>query len=682
MAEEAAAKQSWGNWDTSYQGTGTAAATAETTAPASEEKKWREDDWHKSGDPWQANTPQVAQRASTEEQASAPQQAQRASTEEQVSKGGSWTDWSTTDAGGSKASAQEQPAEAAAANGNSNGWGHYSGSSSAAKTSFGNGASAGTWNWSGASTEKSAAPQENIAKASRQKHLQMYQTNNKNAGILSKKTWEELDIDDTKLFEEERLCGAGIDFDEIYNEVKCEITGPKTENLPKALSTFADLYTMFKEQIPAALEDNIRRCRYAKPTPVQKFVLPCALSGRDVMCCAQTGSGKTIAYLIPVLASMIKGHDTPVGELQAPFEGPVKPDCVIIAPTRELTLQIYDDARRFCHRTPYRVIRIYGQEAAKDQLVDVAKGADVVISTPGRLWDYVSADVVNVKQVNCLVLDEADRMLDKGMDQWIRPTITAFGMPAKENRQTMMFSATFPPEVQLLAQAYLFEHVWVKVGVLGGAVTTVTQLLQKVPAKDKVEALMRLVDEFFELRDKNGETNSRLMIFTNSKKNCKAIDEHMFEKLSIDSCALHGDLEQAKREEHLISFRKGDIDVLVCTDVASRGLDIQGVTTVINYDLPKDIGTYVQRIGRTGRIGHRGKAISFLTLGDRDGQFYDDESVLKDLIGVMKDAGADVPPWLENHFTGKENQDWTSWDKNSWRREEDKKDVRDGDYES
>mmetsp|Transcript_70304 Transcript_70304/g.131497 ORF Transcript_70304/g.131497 Transcript_70304/m.131497 type:complete len:655 (-) Transcript_70304:114-2078(-) len=650
---EGEANASWGNWeakDSSYQGA--AAPSADAAAPPSE------DPWTNKGDPWSGGQASTARAPSTE----------------QGSKDG-WNDWGNSNGGYSSeaktGAAAEQPAEAAASAG---GWSNYNASNSAAPASNTNGAS--NWNWSGASTEKPAV-QGNIATASRQRHLSQYQGNNKASGTLSRKTPQELDADDSRLFEEERLCGAGIDFDEVYSDVKCEIKGPKTENLPKALSTFADLYSMFGEQIPPALEDNIRRCRYSKPTPVQKFVLPCALSGRDIMCCAQTGSGKTIAYLIPVLASMIKGHDTPVGNLEVPFEGPVKPDCVIIAPTRELTLQIYDDAQRFCHRTPYRVIRIYGQEAAKDQLIDVAKGADVVISTPGRLWDYVSANVIDVKQVNCLVLDEADRMLDRGMDQWIKPVINDYGMPQKDARQTMMFSATFPPEVQTLAQAYLFEHVWVGVGVLGGAVTTVTQLLKKVKAKEKVEKLLALVDEFFENRESSGDIGARLMIFVNSKKSCKAIDEHMFEKLSIDSCALHGDLEQAKREEHLKSFRRGDIDVLVCTDVASRGLDIQGVNTVVNYDLPKDIGTYVQRIGRTGRIGHRGRAISFLTTGE-NGELWDDQSVLKDLMGVMKDANNEVPDWLENHFSGKENQTWDNWDKSaSWRREEDKKDVRD-----
>mmetsp|Transcript_61765 Transcript_61765/g.147345 ORF Transcript_61765/g.147345 Transcript_61765/m.147345 type:complete len:699 (+) Transcript_61765:107-2203(+) len=643
-APSAPAEDGNGGWSDTWTKGGSDNA-ASTDAPT--------DKWHTEGDPWSKKGVEGSANAGS------------ADTPAQDTSGSAWNKWDNQQG--------DAPAQGGGNNGSS--WNNWSGGGGAA-ASNGNHASNGAsnWDWGGAPQEKK--PMENIAKAQRQRLLAGCQAFNAAQGLLSRLRDDELAELDSKLFEEDRLTGAGVDFDTVYADVPCVIKGPKTENIPP-ISTFSDLYTMFKEQIPPSLEDNIKRCRYHKPTPVQRYVLPCAFSGRDIMCCAQTGSGKTVAYLIPVLASMIRSHINAVGDLQEPYSGPVKPDCVIIAPTRELTLQIFDDARRFCHRTPYRVIRVYGQEAAKEQLADVAKGADVVIGTPGRLWDYVSAEVIDVKQVNCLVLDEADRMLDRGMSQWIRPTVSEYGMPDKENRQTMMFSATFPPEVQTLAQEYLYEHVWVGVGVIGGAVTTVTQQLMKITASKKFDRLMELIDEWFVERDNSGDSGARLMVFVNSKRQAKALDEYLFEKCSIDTCALHADLDQKKREEHLQSFRKGDIDVLVCTDVASRGLDIGGVNTVVNFDIPKDIGTYVQRIGRTGRIGHRGKAISFVTTGE-DGNLWDDSNVLRDLVGVMKDANNAVPDWLESQFNAKgAEQAWDSWDNSkSWRQEQNQRDVR------
>jgi ATP-dependent RNA helicase DDX3X len=234
---------------------------------------------------------------------------------------------------------------------------------------------------------------------------------------------------------------VGIDF-HLYDDVTCDISGPNTQNLP-VVNYFHEIYTLFPNMVPKELEDNIRRCGYDQPTPVQKYSIPVALAGRDVMCCAQTGSGKTAAFLVPMLASMIK-NQRGMGNVHEPFRGVCKPDTLILAPTRELCLQIYKDTCKFCYKTPHRCVRVYGQEPAKKQIYELAKGADIIVATPGRLWDFVHSGIIAVTDVQCLVIDEADIMISKQMDGMVREIIEKCGMPSKDHRHTMMFSATFP----------------------------------------------------------------------------------------------------------------------------------------------------------------------------------------------------------------------------------------------
>eukprot|EP00913_Durusdinium_trenchii_P000803 g750.t1 len=182
------------------------------------------------------------------------------------------------------------------------------------------------------------------------------------------------------------------------------------------------------DKIPKTLHDNMKQCGFVRPTPVQKYAIPAGLEGRDVMCSAQTGSGKTAAFLIPMLASMIKNHHA-IGDLEP-----------------ELCIQTYEDALRFCYQTSHRCTRVYGQESAKRQIAELAKGADLIVATVGRLYDFVKAGIINVEEVNCLVLDEADRMLDMGFEVQIKEIVEDHNMPGKDSRQTMMFSATFPEE--------------------------------------------------------------------------------------------------------------------------------------------------------------------------------------------------------------------------------------------
>jgi len=486
--------------------------------------------------------------------------------------------------------------------------------------------------------------------------------------LPGKEEWEQ-EQDDKKLFQE-RLGNSGLDFSR-YDSVPVEVSGEKSEGIP-ALASFEEIYTKFGEIIPDPLKQNVRRCKYDKPTPVQKYAIPVGLCGRDIMCCAQTGSGKTAAFLFPVIGLMMKDHANPVGAQKTPFEGKCKPDTLILTPTRELCIQIYEEALKFCHRTDYRCGLIYGGAKPKDQMWEIARGLDVLVATPGRLNDFINRDILSAEAVHVLVLDEADRMLDMGFESQIREICDR--MPGKEDRQTMMFSATFPESCQVLAQDFLYNYIWIGVGVIGGAVDTVQQELKKVSTKDKYQALFEVLDNFFE----NRQEGERVLVFVNAKDTARWLDEQLHEK-NYDTGALHGDLTQQERETNLGRFRSGDIDVMIATDVAARGLDIEHVGLVVNYDMPQQIDSYVHRIGRTGRIGNQGTAITFIAC-DESGTCVESGEVISKLLGIMRDVNCEIPSWFEEIMQGVNQGSWantSSW-KDSWGGKDARQEWNDG----
>merc|ERR1740123_2275425 len=337
----------------------------------------------------------------------------------------------------------------------------------------------------------------------------------------------------------------------------------------------------------------------------------------------------------------MKHHSKPVGNLEVPYEGACQPDTLIITPTRELCIQIKEEAERICHRTPYRVCRVYGGEKAKIQLEDLAKGADLVVATPGRLKDFISREVISVAEIHVLVLDEADRMLDMGFEREVREIVESHGMPGKENRQTMMFSATFPEACQTMAKDFLYDYIWIAVGIVGSAVDTVKQTFVKVNPAAKFDEFIAILDDFYAAR----QNKERMLVFVNAKDTAKWLDEQLYEK-KFDTGALHGNLDQTERETNLNRFRSGEIDVMVATDVAARGLDIDNVSIVVNYDVPKEIDTYIHRIGRTGRIGNEGKAVTFFSCDD-SGSCLEGADMLKAYAEVLKNSAAEIPSWLQ-----------------------------------
>ncbi|XP_059551024.1 probable ATP-dependent RNA helicase DDX4 isoform X2 [Myotis daubentonii] len=409
---------------------------------------------------------------------------------------------------------------------------------------------------------------------------------------------------------------TGINFDK-YDSILVEVSG---HDVPPAILTFEEA------NLCQTLNNNIAKAGYTKLTPVQKYSIPIILAGRDLMACAQTGSGKTAAFLLPILAHMMRD-----GITASRFRELQEPECIIVAPTRELINQIYLEARKFSFGTCVRAVVIYGGTQFGHSVRQITQGCNVLCATPGRLMDVIGKEKIGLRQVRYLVLDEADRMLDMGFGPEMKKLISCPGMPSKEQRQTLMFSATFPEEIQRMAGEFLkLNYLFVAVGQVGGACTDVQQTVLQVGQYSKREKLVET------LRNTGDE---RAMVFVETKKKADFIATFLCQE-KISTTSIHGDREQREREQALGDFRCGKCPVLVATSVAARGLDIENVQHVINFDLPSTIDEYVHRIGRTGRCGNTGRAVSF----------FDPESdrhLAQPLVKVLSDAQQDVPAWLE-----------------------------------
>uniref|UniRef100_A0A8C3XTE5 RNA helicase n=1 Tax=Chelydra serpentina TaxID=8475 RepID=A0A8C3XTE5_CHESE len=409
---------------------------------------------------------------------------------------------------------------------------------------------------------------------------------------------------------------TGINFDK-YDTILVEVSGLDP---PPAILTFEEA------NLCQTLNKNIAKAGYLKLTPVQKYSIPIILAGRDLMACAQTGSGKTAAFLLPILAHMMKD-----GITASHFREQQEPECIIVAPTRELINQIFLEARKFSYGTCIRPVVIYGGTQTGHSIRQIMQGCNILCATPGRLMDIIGKEKIGLRKVRYLVLDEADRMLDMGFGPEVKKLISCPGMPSKDRRQTLMFSATFPEEIQRLAGEFLKpEYLFVAVGQVGGACSDVQQTILQVSQYSKREKLVEILQS---IRDE------RTMVFVETKKKADFIATFLCQE-KIPTTSIHGDREQREREEALRDFRSGKCPVLVATSVAARGLDIENVQHVINFDLPSTIDEYVHRIGRTGRCGNIGKAISFF-------DSVSDSHIAQPLVKVLSGAQQEVPSWLE-----------------------------------
>jgi ATP-dependent RNA helicase RhlE len=346
---------------------------------------------------------------------------------------------------------------------------------------------------------------------------------------------------------------------------------------------FSDLQII--EPILYALKEE----GYSTPTPIQEKAIPFILSGKDLLGCAQTGTGKTAAFAIPVLQLLSKPHAYKIGEK------PIR--ALILTPTRELAIQIEESFRAYGKQLRLKHLVIFGGVSQVPQTNALEKGTDILVATPGRLIDLINQGYINLKDVEIFVLDEADRMLDMGFVHDVKRIITK--LPQK--RQTLFFSATMPDEIKSLANAILFNPEKVEVTPISSTADTINQSLFFVDKSNKKLLLSNL------LQDQNIKS---ALIFTRTKHGADKVVKDLL-KIGIGAEAIHGNKSQNARQRALSNFKNGTIRILVATDIAARGIDVDELTHVINYELPNVPETYVHRIGRTGRAGLSGVAFSF-----------------------------------------------------------------------
>ncbi|KAM5559109.1 DEAD-box ATP-dependent RNA helicase 37 [Rosa sericea] len=417
---------------------------------------------------------------------------------------------------------------------------------------------------------------------------------------------------------------TGINFD-AYEDIPVETSG---SDVPPPVNTFAEI------DLGDALNLNIRRCKYVRPTPVQRHAIPISLAGRDLMACAQTGSGKTAAFCFPIISGIMQGQyaQRPRGART------VYPLALILSPTRELSCQIHEETRKFSYQTGVKVVVAYGGAPINQQLRELERGVDILVATPGRLVDLLERARVSLQMIQYLALDEADRMLDMGFEPQIRKIVEQMDMPPPGLRQTMLFSATFPKEIQRLASDFLANYIFLAVGRVGSSTDLIVQRVEFVHESDKRSHLMDLLHA----QRENGThgKQSLTLVFVETKKGADAL-EHWLCVNGFPATTIHGDRTQQEREQALRSFKSGHTPILVATDVAARGLDIPHVAHVVNFDLPNDIDDYVHRIGRTGRAGKSGLATAFFNENN--------VSMAKPLADLMQEANQEVPAWITRY---------------------------------
>jgi ATP-dependent RNA helicase RhlE len=369
----------------------------------------------------------------------------------------------------------------------------------------------------------------------------------------------------------------------------------------------------------------LREEGYSVATPIQAKAIPPALEGRDLLGVAQTGTGKTAAFALPILQRLAA---------KAPPAGVRRPiRCLVLTPTRELATQVGDSFRAYGRHLKLTTTVIFGGVGQRPQEDALRRGVDIVVACPGRLLDLRQQGFVKLDQVECFVLDEADRMLDMGFIQPIRQIVA--DIPRK--RQTLFFSATMPKEIRLLADSLLTDPVEVAVAPVSSTADTVAQQLYFVAKSDKQALLEHLL--------KTTPAISRALVFSRTKHGADRVVRNL-EGVGIRAEAIHGNQSQNARTRALENFRKGTSRILVASDIAARGLDIDEITHVINYDLPNEPETYVHRIGRTGRAGASGAAISFCD-GEERAYLRDIERIIRKPVPVVADhpfaAGANRP---------------------------------------
>lgn len=361
---------------------------------------------------------------------------------------------------------------------------------------------------------------------------------------------------------------------------------------------------------------------YKKPTAVQKYSIPAILNNQDLIVTSQTGSGKTAAFMLPVLTHLIRMTSTG------------NPLVIDLVPTRELALQELDETKKFIKHCPHlNPICIYGGSSINEQIRSLRYGVDILIATPGRLIDIIEHGNITLHDVSFLILDECDRMLDMGFEPQIKHIIKDFDMPPNDNRQNLLFSATFPREVENLAFQFMRRSVCrIEVG-LQDAPSLIQQRFVYVSQENKIRALLAEINEISE---------GQILVFAERKASVDEIENYLYEQ-NVNVVAIHGDRNMIDRMDALQLFTDAKAQIMIATDVAARGLDIANVAVVINLDLPTDLDSYTHRIGRTGRAGRTGKAISFYNENNY--------SFLNQLLYHFRETNQEIPVGLEQYLS-------------------------------
>jgi ATP-dependent RNA helicase RhlE len=375
---------------------------------------------------------------------------------------------------------------------------------------------------------------------------------------------------------------------------------------PYTYMTFKELNII--EPILKALTEK----EYTLPTPIQAQAIPVLLNNRDILGCAQTGTGKTAAFAIPIIQQIIQERESgKYRDIKA----------LILTPTRELAIQIDESFTDYAKYTPLRHCVIFGGVKQKSQTDKLQKGVDVLIATPGRLLDLINQKYISLNSISHFVLDEADRMLDMGFIHDIKRILPLL----PRDRQTLFFSATMPPVIATLAKSILRNPVKVEVAPVSSTIDTIKQYMYFVEKEEKKRLLVKLLNKDKELS---------VLVFSRTKHGANKIAQHLC-KEGIESDAIHGNKSQNARQRALTNFKSRATRVLIATDIAARGIDIEQLPLVINYDLPEVPETYVHRIGRTGRAGCEGISISFCNKEEKQ-QLKDIQKLIGKTIQVLK----------------------------------------------
>ncbi|KAI1960380.1 hypothetical protein LOZ58_004103 [Ophidiomyces ophidiicola] len=468
------------------------------------------------------------------------------------------------------------------------------------------------------------------------------------------------------LFRDEYTNRAGCFFKNLRD---IKVTA-ETTHQPDPIKSFDDA------GLHPVLLENVKMCGYEVPTPVQAYAIPAVLTGYDLISVAQTGSGKTAAFLIPVLSKLMgkakklaaarpdlsNGFNESVDSVRA------EPLVLIVAPTRELATQIFDEARRLCYRSMLRPCVIYGGAPTREQRIDLHKGCDILIGTPGRILDFMSKPhLLSLNRVKYTIIDEADELLHSdweieftklmsgGGESYIYTLLGKVGLlyinagpdiNEDADHRYMMFSATFNKSCRQLARRYLStDHVRIRVGRAGSSHLNVTQQVIYTEDDKKKKALYDLILSM---------PPSRTLVFVNNKQQADLLDDYLF-NLALPSTSIHSDRTQREREDAIRAFRTGVCPIMVATGVSARGLDIRNVMHVINFDLPSvdhgGIDEYIHRIGRTARIGNEGLATSFYS-EDRN------SAIATDLVKILIECKQTVPDFLESYMPVNGELEW------------------------